>query len=81
MLVDGAFAGAIDGDDYIIGSRIGGIDVGFDSGFEFTIIIETKSGGQDIGGIGRPGEMKSPMNKREPITGPMGLSDSRVWGI
>jgi hypothetical protein len=38
MLVDGAFAEAIDGDDYIIGglcpaerlwSRIGGIDVGF----------------------------------------------------
>ncbi len=49
MLVDGAFAEAIDGDDYIIGglcpaerlwSRIGGIDIGFDSGFEFTIIIQ-----------------------------------------
>ena len=62
MLVDGAFAKAIDGDEDIIGglcpaerlwSRIGGIDIGFDSGFEFTIIIETKSGGQDIGGFDR----------------------------
>ena len=44
MLVDGAFAEAIDGDKNIIGGlcpaerlwiRIGGIDIGSDSGFEF----------------------------------------------
>jgi hypothetical protein len=44
MLVDSAFAEAIDGDEDIIGEhcpaerlwfRIGGIDIGFDGGFEF----------------------------------------------
>jgi hypothetical protein len=44
LLVDGAFAEAIDGDEDVIGGlcpaewlwcRIGGIDIGFDSGFEF----------------------------------------------